>query len=392
MNRGTSVIVCATTLSALAVTLTSWSVDISPRWQASFLAGIPGAVCLVVALAMNAAQAIREKQSRSREPNHLEKFATSIRYLDREWHEPFEIAGRFYDECVGLFRDVTLEIGEQYDPSDQPRIWRYKIASEMAADSLRIMDSVLSQLRLGHPDTALSTVRQLFELSMYIKVIAIDRTGETAKRYRDHDEADYLERAIKRGSSKDEELRDLLSTIENEYGTSRFPGQYSWIRLPSGKSPRGMEEIIACVVVDYYDYAPEREFRLNQYMQQWEKLNKWAHVSKAASARKLGIRSTDGYLRHHLIEKSNIGLDVPLSLAMGSLEEILQSYAYIAHDMTGINHDGDLMYLERTMGQVAALMDDVRPELVAGDFRLSARTFLYNGDSEPTRQVRGLPE
>lgn len=138
-----------------------------------------------------------------------------------------------------------------------------------------------------------------------------------------------------------------------------------------------MEDIIGYVVVNNYDYAPERKFRFNQYMKQWEILNKWAHVSKAASRRKLGIRSTDGYLRHHLLEKSNIGLDVPLSLAMGSLETILRTYAYIAYDLTGKNHDIDLMHMEATMGQIAALINDVRPELLAGDFRLSAKTFQY---------------
>ena len=346
----------------------------------------------MAALVTNPLQAIRERKNRPKEPNHLEKFAVSIKYLDREWHEPFEMAGGFYDQSVALFVDVTSEIGELYDPNDKPRIWRFKFASEMVADSLRIMDSVLSQLRLGHPDTALSTVRQLFELSMYIKVIAIDRTGETARHYRDHDEADYLEKAIRRRSSRDEELRELLSTIEDEYSTSRFPGQFSWIQLPNGKSPRGMEDIVDYVVVSYYEYAPERKFRLNQYMKQWEILNKWAHVSKAASRRKLGIRCTDGYIRHHLLEKSNIGLDVPLSLAMGSLETIPRTYAYIAYDLTGKNHDIDLMHIEATMGQVAGLIDDVRPELLADDFRLSAKTFQYNGDSETTRQQQGSPE
>ena len=386
MNLGTSVIVYATMLSAVGVALTSWSVDVSPRWQASLLAGIPTSVCLLAALATSAWQAKRDKKDRSKEPNHLEKFAVSIKYLDREWHEPFEMAGRFYDQSVALFVDVTSAIGELYDPNDKPRIWRYKFASEMVADSLRIMDSVLSQLRLGHPDTALGTVRQLFELSMYIKVIAIDRTGETAKHYRDHDEADYLNKSIRRGSSREQEQRERLSTIEEEYGSSQFPGQYSWILLPNGKPPRGMEDIINYVVVNYYNYAPEGKIRLNQYMKQWDGLNKWAHISKAASSRKLGIRSTDGYLRHHLVEKSNIGLDVPLSLAMGSLDTILRTYAYIAYDLTGKNHDIDLMHLEATMERIAALIDDVRPELLVGDFRLSARTFPYNGDSETTCQ------
>ena len=147
-----------------------------------------------------------------------------------------------------------------------------------------------------------------------------------------------------------------------------------------------MEDIINYVVVNYYNYAPEGKIRLNQYMKQWDGLNKWAHISKAASSRKLGIRSTDGYLRHHLVEKSNIGLDVPLSLAMGSLDTILRTYAYIAYDLTGKNHDIDLMHLEATMERIAALIDDVRPELLVGDFRLSARTFPYNGDSETTCQ------
>ena len=386
MNLTTSVIVCSTMVSAIAVALAAWLVDISPRWQASVLVGVPASVCLVAALSMNAWQAKRDRKDPSKEPNHLEKFAVSIKYLDREWHEPFEMAGRFYDQSVALFDEVTSDISELYDPNDKPRIWRYKFASEMVADSLRIMDSVLSQLRLGHPDTALSTVRQLFELSMYIKVIAIDRTGETAKRYRDHDEADYLDKSIKRGSSRDQEQRERLSTIEDEHGTSRFPGQYSWILLSNGKPPRGMEDVINYVVVNYYNYAPEWKVRLNQYMKQWDRLNKWAHISKAASSRKLGVRSTDGYLQHHLVEKSNIGLDVPLSLAVGSLETMLQTYAYIAYDLTGKNHDADLIRIEDTMKQIAALIDDVRPELLAGDFCLSARTFRYNGYGETTPQ------
>lgn len=380
MSSHMTAVVCLTMASSGTIFLYLIWLGVLGRWEGTLLGAVPPFVGLLVALAPGAWRTIRSLKNgsqRSEEPEDLEKFVWSVRDIDRSWHEPFERFGQFLEQARYLFGNVTSEIGERYDSTDQPRCMRYKIASEITADSLRICDSILSQVRAGHPDTALGNVRQVLELSLAIKAVAIDTTGETAKRYRDCEEADYLEKSTNWRSSDDplrqKATESLLDNIKREYGTLKFPGQYPWIVMPDGNTPRKMEEVIDYVVDNYHDYDPFKESKLREYNDLWEKLNKWAHISKSASRRKLGTRTSDGYLQKHLVEKSNVGLESPVSLSAMLGMDVLRTYAYIAYDVTGKEHKADFAKLDEITRRMDAALNGVDPNLMANDYRLAWR-------------------
>ena len=364
-----TLVVCGTMVSAgVALMLPLW-IDIPSYWAASLLAGMPAFVCLLIALAPRAW--VRWKSSRQDpKPEELEKFLVSVRYFDREWHQPLELASRFGEQTREFFGEMLSEVGEHYDSNDLPRNWQYKVASEITADSIRIMDSVLSQLRAGHPDTALGTVRQLFELSISIKVIALDPSGESAKLYIDTDEIDYLDKSVKRGSSRETEIQRILESVKEDSGIVKVRGQYPWITLDNGQKPDKMEDVIEYITDKYYCDSSERQAILNRYMKQWETLNKWAHISKSASRRKLGTRIVGGYLQEHLVEKSNVGYDTPLSIGIALLHSTLTSCAYIFYHLTKTEHNSDLDELDGIIRQIDMSLDSVPFELLANDFRL----------------------
>ena len=370
LDRTGLAIFCATSLGASIVLLTSGWVDLPIEWLLRYYIGSPVVICLLAGIAINFWRQQRSRQNKNQEPDQLTKFVKAAEFITYPWYKPLELSNHLLEESRELFGTIIAEGGSRYDANDLPQAWRYKISSEITADSLRITDSIVSQLRAGHPDTAMGTVRQLLELAMAVKIIAIDRTGETAKRYQDFDEANYLHKSVQHRSAPREYNFVRLSEIKREYGLERIPGQFAWILTSDGSRLRRMEQVIEFVAQHYDGEQTGQRFRYNQYMLLWEVLNKWGHMSRSASRRKLGTRSSEGYLREHLVEKSSVGLDAPLSLAILLLDSTLSTLAYIAFDLTGNEHNAELQSLEQLMKDIDASIDDVEPELLANDFRL----------------------
>ena len=306
------------------------------------------------------------------EMNELEGFIVSARYIDHFWQRPLVFAGRYFSHQRELFTTITQGISESYDETDAPRNWRYKIASELTSDILRINDSILSQLRAGHPDTALGTVRQLFELTVALKVVSIDKTGEAAKRYQYYEEANYLEKAIKLAESVEEatDYRRRLEAIKREYPGTKFSNDTGWVELDSGRPARRMDDVIDFVVDNSYDGPPEREFFRSEYKWMWLKLNKWAHITKYASRRKLGTRQGSGYLRAHLVEKSKNGLDTPFYLANLLVQETMETYSNIASDLIGEVQDQRLYSRDVFIVKLSESMKGVDRDLIADDIKI----------------------
>ena len=300
----------------------------------------------------------------------LDAFVISVKEIDRFWHEPLQIAGEHLRRHRRLFSEVNQEIFDKYDADDTPANWRYKIASEIASDCVRIADSILSQLRAGHADTALGTTRQLFELTIFLKAIALDKTGLTAKRFQDYDEASYLMRSLEFARTNRAEYERRLADIQRSYPNESFKNDYGWIVLPNGSKRVSMTNVVEYVVEHYYDEGSEKEFVLRQYKQMWMRLNKWEHMSRSASRRKLGVRTDGGYLDAHLVEKSKIGLETPLSVSLLLLGESLTTFAYIAHDLTGKEHNDYLKVSDSQVRACAEAIKEVDPTLIAGDYSL----------------------
>ena len=131
-----------------------------------------------------------------------------------------------------------------------------------------------------------------------------------------------------------------------------------------------MNPVIKFIIDEYYKEGPEKEFVLRQYKQMWARLNKWEHITKSASNRKLGIRAGKGYLNAHLVEKSYVGLDTPLSASLMLLGQLLTTYAYIACDLTGEIHNEYLRESDALLKEFVRALDDVDSSLIAGDYRL----------------------
>ena len=346
--------------------------------------GLPVFLCLAALISMDV------WQSKTNKPNHAktldeltyqDKLNLSANYVDREWHRSLQLTDQLLENARKLFCAITEEVSEKYDQSDQPKNWRFKIASEATADSVRTADSIFSQLLLGHPDTAQAICRQLFELGIALKVISLDKTGDKAKRFQDCNEMRYLQDMIEADSPNKSTHGKRIGEIKGSYpqGIS-FRSTYGWTGIKKKQKDQSaeMKEIIDYVVDETYGDPAERNYWRFQLRRQWVSLTNWSHLTRAASARKLGVRTGEGYLQEHLLEKSRTGLDTPLSIAVFWLQENLLTYASIAWDLTGINHNLDLHKMENLMKRLADAIERVPPELLANDSKLAWKAAEQN--------------
>ena len=184
----------------------------------------------------------------------------------------------------------------------------------------------------------------------------------------------YLQSMIEAGSSNKARHGSRIGEIMKSYPQGiDFRSTYGWtgIKKKRNDQPGEMTEVISYVVNGIYDDPAVRTYWLQQFRKQWVTLTNWSHLTKAASMRKLGVRTGEGYLREHLLEKSRIGLDTPLSISMFWLQETLLTYALIAWDLTGINHNLALQEVEDLMKDVAEAIERVPSDLLASDFKLA---------------------
>ena len=156
ISRFTKITFGALSLGTLSASLIANWFAVPTRWQPAFYMGVPVAAGLVALLSLDYWNSKKTKALHSKGMNELtfrDKLILSMDFVDREWHEPLLLSAELLEESRFLFSQITDEIAGKYDPTNTPKNWRYKIASEMAADILRIVDSIHSQLVLGHPDT-----------------------------------------------------------------------------------------------------------------------------------------------------------------------------------------------------------------------------------------------
>ena len=241
LSRHTTVALLALSIGTLSSSLISvWS-QVPSRWEVSAYAELPVFACLVALIAMDVWKSKKNKSVHAKALEELtlhDKLYLSAKYVDEAWHPSLELADQLLGKARELFSAITEEVYEKYDPRDEPKKWRFKIASEVAADSVRIVDSIHSQLLLGHPDTAQGTCRQLFELGMILKVISRDETGEKAKRYRDCNEMRYLLSMIEAGSSNKARHGSRISEIMKCYPQGLdFRSTYGWTGIKKKKKP-----------------------------------------------------------------------------------------------------------------------------------------------------------
>ena len=358
-------------LGGLTALLANLWLELPTHWYPSYFTGAPVLGGLLAILAQELWRTRKERKSQGTDPEWLEKFIVSIEYIDQGWHQVFELTESLIEQGRELFGEVNQELYEEIGDVVSDATWRYKGVTEITAESLRISDSIICQLRTGHPDTSLATVRQLFELAIFQKVIALDRSGEAAQRYQDFSEVRYLQDAIDSRKADKGSLGRRLGEIKRRYpqGTS-FKPLFAWIKLPNGDSPSKMEDVIEYTVREIIRDTTQRKKAKAFFLERWVKLNYWTHITKPASRRKLGLRSKDGYRDVHLLEKSNVGLETPLSIAVIFLQYILETLEATGCDLTGKSHTADLEKVADLVRQICLALDSVAADLLANDFRI----------------------
>ena len=366
-----STVVNVTIWAGVIVIFTQFWIEIPAQWQPSYFAGIPLSAGILTYFILYLHERIQQRRDEGKEPEELEKLTLAIKYIDREWHDSLDLMSKLIEEGRKLFSKINHELHEEIGDEVTGDNWRYKGVSEITAESLRISDSILCQLWTGHPDTALGTTRQLFELMMFQKAIALDVSGETAKRYQDFSEMRYLQDSIESGSPDKKGLGKRVGEIKKRYpkGTN-FKHPFAWIKLPNGNHPNDMEDVISYIVSQSYDDPADRQNACDFYLRQWVKLNSWTHISKPASRRKLGLRAEGGTMQMHLLEKSRVGLDTPLSMSVFYLRTILDTLAETASDLTHKSHSEGTEEIFNKEIEISTALDSVSRELLANDFRM----------------------
>ena len=374
MNWHTYSIVLVTILSgSIALLATLW-LEIPTHWYPSYFVGAPVVGCLLTSLTQATWAIAQERKRRRMAPEQSEQFISSVRHIDQQWHQSFESVAKFLQEGIDLFRQINKELYESIGDTVKDHNWRYKIVVEMTVDSLRIMDSVISQLRSGHPDTALATTRQIFELAMFQKVVSLDPTGETARRYQDFSEIRYLQDVIETDRPDKAEHERRLGMIKDQYPLdAKFRSTFAWMKLESASAPNSMKDVIEYLVDRVYADPVERKRVLTFHLQQWVNLNSWTHISKSASRRKLAIRTGDGYAQIHLLAKADTGLETPLSMSVFYLKDTLVTLENTAYTLTQKSHSDSLEQIMSAINEIGTALDSVPPELLANDFRIRGR-------------------
>lgn len=248
--------------------------------------------------------------------------------------------------------------------------------ANIAEAALRISDSVWRQLCNGHPDTAMAGCRQLFELSISLRLIIEDGTLQRARRYQDFDAADLLRREIEilnilnigGSESVAQEKQKELDELEG-----RYPGEYlsnnTWPNLPKGDRLSRMEERLKFVAkLKAEGHRDGTKWYEQQLRQHWLILNKWAHanfVSHSVS-RRLGARG----MGNRLLGPSFSGLDTPLILLMSSLQEIMEDFINLCAKSTELDASSLLKDIDRLHTKLWESIKKVDPALRSGDFQL----------------------
>ena len=374
MNWHTDSIVLVTILSgSIALLATLW-LEIPTHWYPSYFVGAPVVGCLLTSLTQATWAIAQERKRRRMAPEQSEQFISSVRHIDQQWHQSFESVAKFLQEGIDLFRQINKELYESVGDTVKDHNWRYKVVVEMTVDSLRIMDSVISQLRSGHPDTALATTRQIFELAMFQKVVSLDPTGETARRYQDFSEIRYLQDLIETDRPDKAEHERRLRMIKDQYPLdTKFRSTFAWMKLESASGPNSMKDVIEYLVDRVYADPVERKRVLTFHLQQWVNLNSWTHISKSASRRKLAIRTGECYAQIHLLAKADTGLETPLSMSTFYLKDTLVTLENTAYTLTQKSHSDSLEQIMSAINEIGTALDSVPPELLANDFRIRGR-------------------
>ena len=259
--------------------------------------------------------------------------------------------------------------------SDQENVFQVVVADVTEA-AIRISDSVIKQLLMGHPDTAMATCRQLFELSVYLHLIVNDTTKERARRYHDFEFANALKRQIEIAELIDINdsytaalnMRGQLEEFNAIYPGERF-GTDDWAIVTPEDKPAKMDtwlEQIAKAKAEGHE-AGQKLYE-QQLKQEWLLLNKWAHATYSSHKpdQRLGPRGHPT----RLLGPSNKGFDSPLIIFGSKASDILENFIEACRPYAESETENMSQEIWTAHEAILASIKKVNPDLRSDDFRM----------------------
>ena len=108
-SRTAALLLAAATTGTTASIAAHWF-ELPLHWYPAYFAGAPVFGLLLMFLCQELWDLSLERRSRNKEPEELEKFVVSVRYIDKEWHEVFEQADMFLEQAIELFSGIVQDL------------------------------------------------------------------------------------------------------------------------------------------------------------------------------------------------------------------------------------------------------------------------------------------
>ena len=359
--------VSATTLTGFIALLAILTGQVPERWL-GLLVLAPVTVCFVTGYGPSLLAWCRRRSRRS-------PFLRRSHY-DHNWSYCLVEARRMIRESKRQYLQAIKDVGADFREKEIDEQTLHLVIANIGESALRISDSIWRQLCNGHPDTAMAGCRQLFELSVSLRLIVEDATLQRARRYQDFDEADLLRREI--------EILDLIDIGGNrpvaqamqkqlDELEARYPGQHlsnnTWPNLSEGERLSSMEERMKFVAKLRADgHRDGTKWYEQQLRQHWLILNKWAHANNVSHrvSRRLGARGMES----RLLGPSLSGLDTPLILLMSSLQDIMEDFINLCGRSTKLDVVSLREGLDSAHTKLWESIKKVDPDLRSRDFQL----------------------
>ena len=373
MDNRLFIVLMATTLTYVVTFVVAAVLEISPPLLEWVRSTGPVAACISAVVAVDIWERVQKRRATSRETQATAGFIGEVMDIAVHWSSPLAIGSEALATCRRSFEsavDARNEVIEDLTVD----VWDLFVVCERIVElSLRTTDSVLSLLRTGHPDTAMGVARTLFELSVNLQIISLDKTGQRAARFREFQEGEFLEnlQSVPDKLSNQGNLDRLLELREKYAYKKKFPrNSNAWIIKEDGKPlPGGMPTKVEYL---HRESGYSGHNLRSGVMRTWVWLNQWAHGTQVSAYRRIAARNEGGYL----VGKRDDGLNTPMLIAFVTLQGIMMTYIELVEDLTDGSLDEERGTLRDLIAELKEALSGVAPELLNHDIGIVSRSEL----------------
>ena len=308
------------------------------------------------------------------------------------WERSLLAAHEYVEICRSRYMETIRKVGAELNTENSDYQVFQSVVADITESSIRIGDSVMWQLTSGHPDTSMSSCRQLFELSLNLQLITIDSSFERARRYKDFADADLLR--VEKGIAEliaidgDLELADQLELQLKEYeglylGESLNVRNWAIISLKDREDNLGepIGKIKAIAEAKARGHQKAAKYFEQQLRQNWLILTKWAHADYIShhNTRRLGARGKET----RVLGPSYTGFDSPLLLAISSLSETIEAFL----KASGVYGQPELVDISKEFNErrstIRDIIREVDPDIRSNDYIMAYVVFEEDMQESP---------